>query len=107
MGARLVAGIIAKYSDTVNGGRGCPLDRCAPGAARRPGAGREERTLRGPQGLVFSVAFSPDGARLAAGWSDGTVRCRSGRPGQAFLDRGPPAAAKRRTRAARKVAGSP
>jgi len=41
MGARRVAGIIAKYSDAVNGGPACPIDRYAPGTtAGRGGAAR-------------------------------------------------------------------
>jgi WD40 repeat protein len=36
--------------------------------------GREALTLRGHAGLVSSVAFSPDGRRIASGSGDQTVR---------------------------------
>ena len=37
------------------------------------GTGRELRTVRGRQGLIAGLAFSPDGKRLATGGSDDTV----------------------------------
>ena len=37
-------------------------------------SGQEVLTLRGYSDGVFSVAFSPDGKRLATGGRDGTVK---------------------------------
>ena len=38
------------------------------------GAQRELKVLRGHEGGVLSVAFSPEGDRIVSGGSDGTVR---------------------------------
>ncbi len=40
----------------------------------RPGGAWRLRTLEGHTGWVLSVAFSPDGALLASGSNDNTVR---------------------------------
>ena len=37
-------------------------------------SGREVRTFRGHEGVVFAVAFSPDGRRIATGSLDRTIR---------------------------------
>jgi WD40 repeat protein len=37
-------------------------------------SGRETLTLKGHNGFVASVAFSPDGQRLASASLDGTVK---------------------------------
>jgi WD40 repeat protein len=49
--------------------------RCGYGEAA---AGQVDRTLEGHSGLVMSVAFSPDGGKVASGSADGTVRSRTG-----------------------------
>jgi WD40 repeat protein len=54
----------------------CPASGSWDGTVRLwdPITGQERATLTGHAGMVYSVAFSPDGSILAAGSGDGTIR---------------------------------
>ena len=51
--------------------------------------GRERALLRGHDGPVQSVVFSPDGRTLATGGNDGVIRLWDTGPGSEFVAEGP------------------
>jgi WD40 repeat protein/tRNA A-37 threonylcarbamoyl transferase component Bud32 len=60
-----------KLWDVASDARGLALD---PGSAIRSVRGRERLTLRGHEGAVCAVSFSPDGGRIVSASADGTLK---------------------------------
>jgi len=58
-----------------------PSEGVAPGPASLPPPGTSVREYRGHTQWVFSVAWSPDGERLASAGQDGTVQVRDANTG--------------------------